>query len=192
MKNLMIKASVAAAMLVTGTLAHAADSLAVTVSPGSAAQGDVATTLLTLQLDASYELEGATLTLDWDGVALAFLPLQSSTDGTGYADVVSLFDPDFSDVSLAAGSFALSAIFLMPQNVGPGAMALSLPFQGLQVGTHTVTYYLELADTLGTPLVSSGAFDTTITAVPEPATYALMLGGLAAVGALARRRSRAA
>ena len=192
MKNLMIKASVAAAMLVAGTLAHAADSLAVTVTPGTAVQGGVATTLLNVQLDASYELLGAMLTLDWEGAALAFLPMQSSTDGIGYADVVILFDPEFSSVSLASGSFGLSAAFLAPQGVGPGAMALSLPFQGLQVGTHTVTYYLELADALGTPLVSSGAFDTTITAVPEPATYALMLGGLAAVGALARRRSRAA
>lgn len=195
MKNLLIKASVAAAMLVAGTLAQAngaPDPLSITVTPGTAVQGGVATALMTIQLGGSYLLDGAMFNLDWDEAALTFLPLQSTAAGMSYGSLVGLFDPDFSSMSSFPGSFGLSAVLLAPQAVGPGDVALTLAFEGLQVGTHAVTYFLELADlALPSPLTNTGSFNVTITPIPEPATYALMLGGLAAVGALARRRSRA-
>ena len=194
MKSYLIKASVAAAMLVAGTLAQAADNtLAVSVAPGTAVQGGVSTSLMTIHLDGSYLLEGATFNLDWDAATLTFLPLQSTAASMSYGSLVGLFDPDSFSMSSDPGIFGLSGFLLAPQAVEPGDVALTLAFQGLQVGTHAVTYYLELADlTISPPLANASSFNITITPVPEPATYALMLGGLAVVGALARRRSRAA
>lgn len=196
MKSHLIKASVAAAMLVAGTLAQANDNT-LAVTPGTAVQGGVSTSLMTIQLNGSYLLEGATFNLDWDAAALTFLPLMSTAGGKSYGELAALFDQESSIVSgvlpPTPGKFGLSAIFGSPQAVGPADVSLSLAFQGLKVGTHAVTYYLELADqTISPPLANASSFNITITPVPEPATYALMLGGLAVVGALARRRRRAA
>ncbi|AVR98384.1 FxDxF family PEP-CTERM protein [Pseudoduganella armeniaca] len=49
-------------------------------------------------------------------------------------------------------------------------------------------YYVQVSGSLksGTPAVYSASL--AVTPVPEPATYAMMVGGLALVGALARRR----
>ncbi|MFN0182507.1 MAG: PEP-CTERM sorting domain-containing protein [Aquabacterium sp.] len=41
------------------------------------------------------------------------------------------------------------------------------------------------------PVNNSGAFEVTVTAVPEPSTYALLAAGLLAVGATTRQRSAA-
>lgn len=51
-------------------------------------------------------------------------------------------------------------------------------------------YYVQVSGSLksGTPAVYSASL--AVTPVPEPATYAMMLGGLALVGALARRRKQ--
>ena len=195
MKSYLIKASVAAAMLVAGTLAQAttaANSLPISVAPGAAEQGGVATAVMTLQLSESYELWGVTFILEWPDGGLNFLPTQSSAGGSSYAALEPLFDPVGFSLSSTSHSFGLSTFFESAQVAGPDNVDLSLAFRGLQVGSHTVSYELDLADAGGASLYGAGTFNITITPVPEPATYALMLGGLAVVGALARRRSRAA
>lgn len=57
---------------------------------------------------------------------------------------------------------------------------------GLGMGAGTYTMSLKVTDTYGTFSVSSATL--TITAVPEPETYAMMLAGLGLVGYAARRR----
>jgi len=72
--------------------------------------------------------------------------------------------------------------------------SLKLVFLGNQVGSYTVSYALDAVanDFLQAPTFEGEFNLINVTAVPEPATYALLLGGLAAIGALARRRARQA
>lgn len=58
----------------------------------------------------------------------------------------------------------------------------------LAAGIHTVTFNFTAPDGVGNDL---GLDSLSVTAVPEPESYALMLAGLAAVGFLARRRKGA-
>lgn len=62
--------------------------------------------------------------------------------------------------------------------------AATLTGLGLGAGTHTIA--LRVTDTHGTFADSTTML--TITAVPEPETYAMMLAGLGLVGWAARRR----
>jgi len=100
------------------------------------------------------------------------------------------------------------AIYFVPEfrNTGSGSMRSlghldSLPEDGLKL--HTVANGVLNAQFFSqwnfdylpaTQLFKSGAITLTyeVTAVPEPETYALMLGGLAVVGAAALRRRRSA
>ena len=73
-----------------------------------------------------------------------------------------------------------------------------LSFKGLTLGAHVVTLDLGVLDQASfsaeifEPIHYSTQFTINVTAVPEPATYALLLGGLAVIGALARRRAHQA
>ncbi len=67
-----------------------------------------------------------------------------------------------------------------------GAHRATLSFNGLSSGNHTFTWNR-------TGLANSGNlriddFSATVTAVPEPETYAMMLAGLGAIGFMSRRR----
>lgn len=108
---------------------------------------------------------------------------------------------DFADINLAdAAGVRYSLISVLGKSVSAGSELLTLSFKGLSQGAHTVTLGLEVLDeptfnamfsnppdpnAAPTPFLTS--FTIQVNAVPEPATYALMLGGLAALGALTRR-----
>ena len=51
-------------------------------------------------------------------------------------------------------------------------------------------YYLLVSGTLLSPAAASYSGSITVAAVPEPETYAMLLGGLGVLGFLARRRSK--
>ncbi|RZS58185.1 putative secreted protein with PEP-CTERM sorting signal [Sphaerotilus mobilis] len=62
----------------------------------------------------------------------------------------------------------------------------SASFTGLTAGTYSVRL-LDSNNLTNNPVASTN-FSATVTAVPEPETYAMLLAGLGVVGALSRRR----
>ncbi|MDP4299075.1 PEP-CTERM sorting domain-containing protein [Leptothrix discophora] len=70
-----------------------------------------------------------------------------------------------------------------------GPFFATLNFNGLASGNHTFTWNRSGLANSGTLRIDD--FSATVTAVPEPETYAMMLAGLGAIGFLSRRRKAA-
>ncbi len=68
----------------------------------------------------------------------------------------------------------------------PGSQSFTQLFTNLAAGNHTFTWARENVINSGSLRIDD--FSATVTAVPEPETYAMMLAGLGAVGFLSRRR----
>lgn len=213
MKNPLQHLALAALLGLAGTLAQAQVGLAQDTSGATVLQGDTAVATLTLSFDAPYLLAGGDLSLTFDSEGLEFRPDLSTVGGVPMASLPAqmaalnaLLPPDTPELLLGSlvfdvhpGSAGVSAIlpFGLEQDVGGNSVAISLAFAG-RPGTvlgqaYQVNYAIGVFDDqFNESRFDDRSFNVTINAVPEPATYALMLGGLAAVGALARRRIRAA
>jgi hypothetical protein len=155
---------------------------------------------LTITFDTSMDIYGGALSLDWtpelSPSGLAWLPDATSVSSGAFSasvsELLAYFDPS-SSIDPRPNGVTITGNLASPigLTVGPAPIRVNLGFLGSQVGNYAVTASLTFTDT-GFNEFSAAAptpFSVTVTAVPEPAGYALMLGGLAAVGALVRRRS---
>jgi hypothetical protein len=126
--------------------------------------------------------------------------LAAGTASSGYS--IEAFDFDFGFIN-AKTTFTNISLFntngtittvddtLVSQVTSAGSKALAFG----NVATGTGSYYLNVAGTIdagGTGYLYNGSISSsTISPVPEPETYAVLLAGLGLMGAIARRRNKA-
>lgn len=203
MMNMKLKVAAAGALALLSNLALADSPMPFSLSStdGAARVEQIAHPGFTITFVAPFEIMGGALALEWlPGSPVNALELvrdDLSIAGLSGAALANVLDPDFTRVELDANGRGLT-FFAAPSLANPslpilsGEVAVGLGLIGHSAGNYAVQYTLTLVDSGGVEYPVSDHFSVTITPVPEPATYALMLGGLAVVGALARRRSRAA
>ncbi len=128
------------------------------------------------------------------------------TVGAGQTDVFSLTDAflpgDHFKVTINGSTSAFSSLTLyptsFPNNTGPFAAFYAPAWQDpqyehLQLTFGAGSYSLKIVDlTTGAQFYPAGFGYRLDSGVPEPATWALMLGGIGMIGFAARRRNRAA
>lgn len=194
------------------TIAPPAPSVTVAgVTHGAAAPGGVATTSFTLSFTGPYEFIGVAMDLTYDPAALTFNPAQSSVSVFGTSYTLPTFLGLLEGIKTAPGSdFDYYGGQSSPGELFFGAGYLftgSMPLEGdivvttafniapsVLVGTqsHVLIHQLQIADVESgiVPLASSTTPITmTVSAVPEPESWLMMLAGVGLLGAVARRRT---
>lgn len=189
---------VAAAALCASALAsHAAVTASGTGAAGAA--GGVAVPTVTFSFDLPYALIGFDFYIDYSGSNMVFEPAQSTiqvgSNVVTFPEVMNvLAGSGFtgSPNHLVGANYSLTGFFTgdpipMPaQFTLNGVFTLPQGFTGGSVNVYGNFYSTEFDTTFqGDP------FDVTvsITAVPEPGTWAMLLCGLGLLAAVARRRS---
>ncbi len=126
-------------------------------------------------------------------LTIGTITILSTSDLVGSLFALDKVSVDFMGTPL---SFTLQAVSFSNAAVGSlgsdlDASAAGFSFKNVAAGAYLVKASGNL---IGSAQINGSGFigaDYTVTAVPEPETYALMLAGLAAVGFVARRRKAA-
>lgn len=212
MQNKWVGLALAGALLVWGSLAHAAFVLepavapVVTVTAGNADAppfGQVTPTL-TVTFDEPYSFTSLLLNIDYDANKMTFNEGLSTVvfmpfGGSAFSldDLVTLSGGDFIYWSTEStpGSYSLVASFLtLAQSLPEGSsLVMSGVFDMTTLATGQTTSVVmsgvltsTVAD-LDPTAVNDFSVSATVTAVPEPETWLMLLGGL---GLIARRLRR--
>ncbi len=172
--------------------AQANGGLEVSGTSTGATVGGVAELLLTIKLYESYQIDGIDFQMDWES-GLQFDRPASLAFNLPWVNLIGLMnDPLFPpSEALEVSTYDLVGIIGQPLFLDAGEWTVRLAFVGLQEGPFTVNYSLDLIADQGDTVLDSGLKSTliTISPIPEPTPTALLLGGLAMLGWLAKRRS---
>lgn len=178
---------------------------------GSAAPGGTAFTSFTIGFAGTYEFIGAAATITYDPALLTFNPLQSRVSVLGVERSLPAFltllsqmeGAQGSDFQAYGGDSPAGTLFFGAGFTLQGSMPLNgniivttafdlAPSFGLGSVSEVAVTQLAMAD-LNSGIVPLASPEIpvlmTVTAVPEPETWLMLLAGMGLLGAVARRRA---
>ena len=155
----------------------------------------IAEIVLRFDVTEALNLEDLTFQFDWNGTILEFRPGQSTAFGRTWADLVQDIDAGGSAVEKSiSGSYSLNGYVQPSFELPSGTAEVRLAFFGLIDGRSDVKFVVSFAGSATSidDFIEStglGEASLTISPIPEPTPTALLLGGLAVLGWMARRRA---
>ena len=191
LRQLTRLSAIALAALASGAHAGVQPNLTITSSTPDTVVGGVAELLLRFNVEVPVSLETLTIQLNWVADALEFLPSSSMAMGVGWDDLVANVGND--GVTSSADAYAIDGFLSPTIDLNDSTAEVRLSFLGKQVGLQQVSYVLSFSGstTIDTFVESTGSgfASINVSPIPEPTPTALLLGGLAVLGWMARRRA---